>query len=85
MTAAANITPRQARQAQRAADAIGDAIRNAWSYRHFTSLCREHLHGTCNGYIAPLVYSDTRPCDCECHATSNPASFHRALIAARGF
>lgn len=48
--------------------AIADAIFSAWSYRHLTANCRHLSHEFCFGYIAPLVYGPTQPCDCHCHA-----------------
>lgn len=39
-----------------------DRIRNC-----VTLNCVGGDHDRCGGYIAPLVYSNTRPCECRCH------------------
>lgn len=50
--------------------------------REQTVNCDDGLHRKCYGYIGPLVYSNTRPCDCLCHEQGNPRDFARAVARA---
>lgn len=47
-----------------------------------TVACDDSRHNQCEGYCAPLVYSNTRPCVCDCHDTDNPRDFHSAYARA---
>lgn len=52
-----------------------------------TCNCDSGKHTICYGYVAPLVYSNTKPCECSCHATTGrdfPASLSRALLSFYG-
>lgn len=42
-----------------------------------TIACERGDHD-CHGYVAPLVYSASMPCGCECHETTNPRDFGEA-------
>jgi hypothetical protein len=43
-----------------------------------TFTCTSDQHELCAGYIAPLVYSNTRPCVCSCHDEDNPRNWPAA-------
>ena len=52
-----------------------------------TVTCDNEDHTDCLGYVVPLVYSNTRPCQCDCHATLGrdfPASMWRAAVSYYG-
>jgi hypothetical protein len=44
-----------------------------------TILCGEADHSPCYGYVAPLVYSTVKPCECGCHGAENPRDLDAAL------
>jgi len=44
--------------------------------------CVHGQHDECHGYVAPLVYSATRPCGCVCHDAGG-RDFHAGLERAR--
>jgi hypothetical protein len=44
-----------------------------------TCNCDSGQHHACDGYVAPLVYSNTKPCECVCHEGILGRDFQRAL------
>lgn len=71
-------------------DGCGEAIPERdqddhWEASHVTMHCgHESHHAGCLGYIAPLVYSNTRPCLCSCHPDVNPPDFAASVRRALG-
>lgn len=50
---------------------------------HWTVSCFDgDRHSQCNGYVAPLVYSVNRPCQCPCHDTEHPRDYKAAVTRA---
>ena len=43
-----------------------------------TANCSEGKHHACDGYVAPLLYSSTKPCECPCHDGIFGRDFARA-------
>ena len=48
-----------------------------------TKSCWLSRHTECLGYVAPLVYSDTRPCSCPCHDYGQTRDFQAAMRRAK--
>jgi hypothetical protein len=44
--------------------------------------CAVNQHDMCHGYIGPLSYGDSRPCQCPCHSALNPRDYQGALATA---
>jgi hypothetical protein len=44
-----------------------------------TLTCDDGAHHLCDGYIAPLAFSNTKRCTCSCHAGIFGRDFTRAM------